>query len=132
MLWFQFTSFLRTTRSPPCVIIVATVVVASEAPVVASFFGKLLSKISLRRRPQLGTVQVLDMQSFNRWPGLKQLKHSLNFCTCSRCSFSFIDLNFLQLPIACCPSLDGLSEFLGFVESSALDAELLVFVFSLF
>ena len=41
-LWFSFTSFLRTTGSPPCVIIVATAVVASEAPVLASFFEKWL------------------------------------------------------------------------------------------
>ena len=46
---------------------VATAVVASEAPVVASFFEKSLCKLGFRR-PQLGTLQVLDtllLQSFD-------------------------------------------------------------------
>ena len=53
----------------------------------------------------------------------RQSKHSLNFCTCSRRSFSFIDLYFSQPQIACCSSLNGQSEFFAFVESSALDAK---------
>ena len=43
-LWFPYTRFIRTTVSLPCVIINATAVVASEAPVVASFFEKSLWK----------------------------------------------------------------------------------------
>ena len=105
-------------------IIVAAAVVASEAPAVASFFEKSMCESLLCRR-QLGTLQVLFLQSFDRWPGLRQLKHSLNFCICSRRSFCFIDLDFSQLEIACCLSLNGHSEFIGFVESSALDAKVL-------
>ena len=124
--------FTRTTGSPLCVILVATAVVASEALVVASFFEKSLCKSLLCRRPQLGTLQVLLLQSFERCPGLRQLKHSLNFCICSRRSFSFLDLNFSQSQIACCPPLKGPSEFFGLIKSSALDAVGLVFCFSRF
>ena len=107
---------------------VANAVVASAVPVVASFF-KLLCNHLLCCRPQLSTLQVLLLQSFDRWPSLKQLKHSLNFCTCSRRSFSLIHLNLLQLQIACCPSFKGKSEVFSFVEPSALDAKALVFGF---
>ena len=60
---FPFTSFIRTTGRPPCVIIVATAVVASEAPVVASFSEKSLCKSLLCRRSQLAKLQVLLLQS---------------------------------------------------------------------
>ena len=129
-LRFPFTSFIRNTRSPPCVIIVATAVVASQAFDVASFFEKSLCISLLCRLSQLGTLQVLLLQSFDRWPCLRQLKHSLNFCSISRRSFSFIDINFSQLQMAYCPSLNGHSEFVGFAEPSALDAKVLVFGFS--
>ena len=69
-LWFPFTSLIRTTGSPPCVVIVATAVVASEAPDIACFFEKSLCKSLLCRRSQLGTLKVLLLQSFDRWPGL--------------------------------------------------------------
>ena len=49
--------------------------------------------------------------------------------TCSCHSFSFIGLIFSQLQIACCPSLNGHSEFFGLVESSAFDSKTLVFGF---
>ena len=129
-LWFPLTSLIRTTGSPPCVMLVANDVVASETFVVVSFFEKSLCKSLLCRRPQLGTLQVLLLQSLDRWPGLIQLKHSVSFWTCSRRSFSFIDLNFSQFQIARYPSLNGHSKFFGFVESSAFDENVLVFGFS--
>ena len=111
-------------------IIVVAAVGASEAAVVASFFEKSLCRSLLCRRPQLGTLHVLLLQSFERLPGLMQLKYSLNFCTCSRRLFSFIDLIFSQPQLACCRSLNGQSELFGSVDSSALDAKALVFGFS--
>ena len=50
--------------SPPCVIFVATAVIESEAPVVASFFEKSLCKSLLCRLPvhEIGTIQVLLLQ----------------------------------------------------------------------
>ena len=130
-LWFPFNSLIRTSRSHPCVIIVATAVVASEAHVVASSF-KSLCKSLLCRCPRLGALQVLLLQSFDRWAGRRQLKTHLNFCTCSRRSFSFIVLKFLQLQIACCPSLNGRFKFFSLVESSAFDAKIKVFGVSRF
>ena len=109
---------------------VATAVIASEAPVVTSFFERSRYKSWLCSLPQMGTLQVLLLQSFNRWPGLRQLNHSQNFCLCSLRSFSFIDLSFSQHQMACCPSLKGHFESLGLVELSELNAEVLVFGFS--
>ena len=51
------------------------------------------------------------------------LKHSRNFWTCSRRSFTFIDLNFSQDQTGCCPSLKGHSKFLGLLDSSAFEAK---------
>ena len=129
-MWFPFPSFMRTTGIPICVILVATAVVASEALVVASFFEWSMCKSLLCRRPQLGTLQVLLLQSFDRWPGLRQLKHILKFCTCSCRSFSFIDLKFSQLQLASCPSLNGHSDIFGLIKSSALDSKVLINGFS--
>ena len=93
-LWFPFTTLMRTAWSTFCVMFIANFVVASEAPVVVSFFEKLLCKGWLCRRPQLHSLQFLLLQSFDRWQGLRQLKPSLNFCTFSCRLFSFIGLNF--------------------------------------
>ena len=125
----SITKFLRTTGSLPCAIIVATVVVASEANLIASFFEKSLCKNLLYRLPQWGALQVLILQSFDSWPGLKQLKRNLNFCICSCRSFSFLDLHFLQLQMAWCSSLLWHSEFFRFVELSALESKTLGFGF---
>ena len=119
---------MRTTGSAPCIIIVATAAPAAccclrlrEVVVVQKFVGSSST---------FGTLQDVILLFLVLLPGLRQLKQSLNFCTFSRRSFGFIDLNFLQLQMACCPSLNGHSEFFGFIESSALDAKVLVFGFS--
>ena len=122
-----FVSLIGTTGSPPWVMLVATAVVASETFFVVSCFGSSLCKSLLCRLPQLGTLQVLLLQSFDMWPGFKQLKHSRNFWTCSRRSFTFSDLNFSHVQIGCCPSLKGHSKFLGLLDSSAFEAKVLVF-----
>ena len=85
-----FTGSMQTAGSHLYVMIVATAVEASEAPVVASFLEKSVCKTLLCRRQQLSTLQVLLLQSFNRSPGLRQLEHSLKFCACFSHSFSFI------------------------------------------
>ena len=64
-LWFPFTSFMHTTESPPCVMLVDPAVIASEVPVVASSFEKTLCKSLLCCLPQLGTLQVLLLQFFD-------------------------------------------------------------------
>ena len=66
MLWFPFLSFIRTTGSPPSVMFVATAVVTSEAPVVASLFEKSLCKSLFCRRPQMSTLQ--GSNSAILWP----------------------------------------------------------------
>ena len=60
-----FTNLMRNTGSPPCLMFVATALVPSEAPVVASLFGKALYKTLLCRRTQLKKLQVLLLQSFD-------------------------------------------------------------------
>ena len=56
----SFTSLMRTTGKPSlCDVFFSTALVAYEVPVVASLFEKSLCRSSLRRRPQLGTLQVL-------------------------------------------------------------------------
>ena len=66
-----FFSLIRTTGSPHWVMLVATAVVASETFFVVSFFGKSLCNRFLCRFPQLGTLHVLLLQSFDMRPGLK-------------------------------------------------------------
>ena len=118
---------VRTAGSPLWVMLVANAVVASETFFVACFFEGSLCRSRLCRLPQLGTLHVLLSQSFDRWPVLKQMSQSRYVWTCSRRSFTFIDLNFLQIQMGCCPSLNGQTKFLGLVESSAFEAKVLVF-----
>ena len=112
----------------PCVLFVATAFVASEAPVAASFFEKSLCKwfcifVHNGAHYKFYFCNPLTGAKWRKW------KHNLNFCTCSRRSFSFSDLNFSQYLMACFPSLNGRSEIFDFVESSALEAKVLVFGF---
>ena len=107
--------------------LVATAVVASETFFVVSFFGKSMCKSLLCRLHQLDTLHVLPLQSFEKLPGLKQLKHSRNFLTCSRRSITFIDLNLSHVQINCCPSSKGHSMFLGLLDSSAFETNVIVF-----
>ena len=76
--------------------------------------------------PQLSTLPVMLLQSFNTWRVLKQMKQSLIFWTSSRRSFTFIDLNFLQVQMGCYPSLKEHSSFLGLHESLAFKPKILV------
>ena len=120
-----FVRLIRITGSPAWVILVATAVVASDTLAVASFLKRSLCKNPMCRFAQLGTLHVL-LQSFDRWPGLKQLKYSRNFWTWSRCSVTFINLNFSQVGKGCCSPLEGHSRFLRLLESSAFEAKVLV------
>ena len=105
--------------------VVATAVVLSEVLVVASFLRCPVQNL-LFRRPQVWHF----LQSLDQRPGLKQLKKNLNYSTCSRRSISLFYLNSSEIQMACRPSFKGQSEIFGFVESSALDAKVLVFGFS--
>ena len=60
-----FVSLIRTTGSPPWVLLFATAVVVSETFFVVSFFGRSLCKSLLCRLPQMGTLHVLLLQSFD-------------------------------------------------------------------
>ena len=113
---------IRTAGSPPWAMLVATVV-ASETFFVVSFFGKSLCNSLLCRLPQLDTLHVLLLQSYDMWSGVKQLKYSRNFWTCSRCPFTFNDLNFSRVQIGWCPSLKGLSRFFSLFDSSVFEAK---------
>ena len=118
---YLFVSLIRTTGSPPWVMSVATAVVAFETFFEVFLFGKSLCKSLFCRLPLW-----VHYMSFDMWPDLKQLKHSLIFWTCSRRSFTFIDLNSSHLKKRFCLSLKGRSRFLGLLDTSAFEAKVLV------
>ena len=88
-----FVSLIRTTGSPPWVMLTATAVVASDTFFVLSLFVKSLWRSLLCRLQHLGTIHVLLLRSIKKITVLKQLNHSRYFWLCSRRSFIFIDLN---------------------------------------
>ena len=83
-----------------------------------SLFASLSVAVSsekslLCRLPQLGTLHVLLLQSFDMWPGLKQLKHSEILDTLS----SFIYFHWFELftpPNRVLSNFEGTFEFLWF------------------
>ena len=123
-----FVSLVHTKWRPPVVVSVATAVVASGIRNVASLVEKSLLESLFCRLPQLGALRNVILQIFERWPVRRQLKQSLNFCTCSRRLISPISLNFLEFQIAWCQSLKGHSRFFALAKWFQLFLLVLYFI----
>ena len=121
-----FVSIICTTLSSLDLMLIASDSVASETLLVVSFFSTLLFRKLMRH------LKVQLLQSSNRGPGIKQLKHNLNFWTCSCRSIAFNGLICSYAQVACCSSLKVPSKLLNLLDSSACEKTLVFDIKKLF